>query len=81
MIFKLAKPDSKSEPQDIELDEIESRVNANEGESILYFDRENSDKALKKLVKHFDKLEKRVYIRQVKFGLDEKDFLHEIHIL
>jgi len=82
MVFKLAKSDLQSEPQSINLEEIENLVNAKEGESILYFDRENSEKAFKKLVQHFNKkLDMRVYIREVKFGLDEKDLLYEIHFL
>jgi hypothetical protein len=80
-MFKLAKVDLQSEPQSIELDGIENLISAKEGESILYFDRGNSKKALKKLVQHFDKLNKKVYIREVKFGLDDKDFLYEIHFL
>jgi hypothetical protein len=82
MVFKLAKSDLQSEPRSIELEEIEDLVNAKEGESILYFDRENSEKAFKKLVQHFNKkLDVNVYIREVKFGLDEKDLLYEIHFL
>ncbi len=80
MEYKLARADLTSEAKSVSLEEVERMVQ-NEVESILYFDRENSEKALNGLVKHFDKRDRNVYIREVRFGLDEKDYLYEVHIL
>jgi ABC-type Zn uptake system ZnuABC Zn-binding protein ZnuA len=81
MEFKLAREDLESEPIVITIEEIEERASS-EGEAIVYFDRSNSQKALNQLVKHFDKkFERSVYVREVRYGLDENDYLYEVHIL
>ncbi len=80
MEYKLAKTDLTSEIVKVTLEDIEKMLKSN-GETIIYFDRENQDKALNKLVKYFDKQNKSVYIREVKYGLDDSDFIYEIHIL
>jgi hypothetical protein len=80
MEYKLAKADFNSEAKIVTLEEVEGMLKSDR-ETIIYFDRDNSEKALNKLAKHFDEKDKSVYIREVRFGLDEKDSLYEIHIL
>jgi ABC-type Zn uptake system ZnuABC Zn-binding protein ZnuA len=81
MEFKLARENLTSEPQVVSVEYIEERANSEE-ETIIYFDRTNSQKALNQLVKHFDKkFERNVYVREVRYGLDEKDYLYEVHVL
>jgi hypothetical protein len=80
MEYKLAQVDVESEVKKVTLKEIEEISNTDKT-SIIYFDRTNTGKSLKLLVKHFDKQDKNVYIREVKFGLDENDYLYEVHIL
>jgi hypothetical protein len=33
------------------------------------------------LVEHFEEKEFSVYLREVKYGLDEGDYMYEVHIL
>jgi ribosomal protein L33 len=81
MKLKLARVDLESNPEVITLEEIENRASS-EGEAIIYFDRTNSQKSLNQLVKHFDKeFDKSVYFREVRYGLDEDDYIYEVHIL
>jgi len=80
MEYKLAQVDAESEAKKVTLEEIEEIAKIDKT-SIIYFDRSNSEKSLKSLVKHFDKQNKNVYLREVKFGLDENDYLYEVHIL
>ena len=80
MEYKLAQVDAESEPKIVTLGEIEELAKTDKA-SIIYFDRSNTEKSLKLLAKHFDKQDKNVYIREVKFGLDENDYLYEVHIL
>ncbi|EJF07338.1 hypothetical protein ThvES_00005830 [Thiovulum sp. ES] len=81
MEFKLARESLDSQPEVVNLDYIEKQAEK-EDETIIYLDRTNSQKVLNQLEKHFDKnFEKNVYRREVKFGLDENDYLYEVHIL
>jgi len=80
MEYKLAREDLTSEAKIVTLEEIEKMMKP-DGETIMYFDRTNPEKTLNKLVKHFDKQDKTVYIREVRYGLDEKDYIYEVHIL
>jgi hypothetical protein len=80
MEYKLAKVDLESDIEIVTIGEIEQRL-ASSKTFIIYLDRTNSEKSLKQLVKYFDKLDRNTYIREVKFGLDENDYLYEVHIL
>ncbi len=80
MELKLAREDLKSKPKKITLEKIEEMVKK-EGNKIFYFDRENSHKDLMELVDYFEKKGYSVYFREVKYGLDENDYIYEVHIL
>jgi len=49
--------------------------------SIFYFDKDNSHKDLKNLIEYFEGHEYSVYMREVKYGLNDEDFIYEIHIV
>ena len=78
MKLKLARASIDMKPKAIELDKIEEDL---EKKSIFYFDKENSHKELKTLIQHFEKKEYSVYMREVKFGLNDDEYLYEIHIV
>lgn len=80
MNLKLARTSLNEKPVSISLEKIEEAV-LNEGQKFFYFDRENTDKDLIKMVKHFEKKNIPIYHKRVKYGLDEQDFLHEVYIL
>jgi len=80
MEYKLVQVDVDSEAKTVTLEEVE-KLAKTEKANIIYFDRSNTEKSLKLLAKYFDKQDKNVYIREVKFGLDENDYLYEVHIL
>jgi hypothetical protein len=78
MKLKLARASVASKPKLIELNKIEEDL---EKKSIFYFDKENSHKELKSLIEHFEEKEYSVYMREVKFGLDDDEYLYEVHIV
>ena len=80
MELKLARENLKAKPKTIELEEIKEEVDK-EGNKIFYFDRENSHKSLMDLVDFFENEGYSVYFREVKYGLDENDYVYEVHIL
>ncbi len=80
MELKLAREDLKAKPKKITLEKIEEMVKK-EGNKIFYFDRENSHKDLMELVDYFEQRGYSVYFREVKYGLDENDYIYEVHIL
>lgn len=80
MELKLARTELNAKPKTISLEKIEAAV-AKDGQKIFYFDRDNSHKELISLVEHFEEKGLSVYHRTVRYGLDENDYMYEIHIL
>jgi len=78
MKLKLARASVTSKPKVIEIDKIEEDL---EKKSIFYFDKENSHKELKSLIEHFEEKAFSVYMREVKFGLNDDEYLYEVHIV
>ena len=78
MKLKLARASVTSKPKVIEVEKIEEDL---EKKSIFYFDKENSHKELKSLIEHFEGKEYSVYMREVKFGLDDDEYIYEVHIV
>jgi hypothetical protein len=80
MTLKLAKHDLNARQKNITLEDIE-KIMEKEGQKIFYFDHDNAHKDLVALVEHFEEKGYSVYLREVKYGLDENDYLYEVHIL
>lgn len=78
MKLKLARASSTAKPKVIEINKIEEEL---EKKSIFYFDKENSHKELKSLIEHFEEKEYSVYMREVKFGLNDDEYIYEVHIV
>ncbi len=78
MKLKLARASITAKPKMIELSKIEEDL---EKKSIFYFDKENSHKELKSLIEHFEEKEFSVYMREVKFGLNDDEYIYEVHIV
>ncbi len=80
MKLKLAKNSKNDESKSLSLGEI-SDIVASEGQKIFYFDQDNSHKNLVSLVEHFEEKGLSVYLKEIKFGLDESEYMYEVHIL
>jgi hypothetical protein len=78
MKLKLARTTLKAKPKTIELTKLEEEL---PGKSIFYFDKENSHKELKELIEYFEQKGYSVYMREVKYGLDENEYIYEVHII
>ncbi len=80
MKLKLAKNKVGDESKSVTMSEV-SDIVANEGQKIFYFDQDNSHKNLVSLVEHFEEKGLSVYLKEIKFGLDESEYMYEVHIL
>lgn len=78
--LKVARSSVNEKPKVISLKKIEEAVEQ-EGQNFFYFDKQNSHKQLIALVEYFEKKGLSVYHRVVKYGLDEDDYMYEVHIL
>jgi len=78
MKLKLARSSITSKPKVIEIDKLEEDLDK---KSIFYFDKDNSHKELKAMMTHFEDKDFSVYMREVKFGLDDDQYLYEVHIV
>lgn len=80
MELKLARTAIQGKPKPIKLEKLEE-ILEKDGQKIFYFDKENSHKDLVALVEYFEEKDFSVYFREVKYGLDENDYMYEVHIL
>ncbi len=80
MTLKLAKQDKDAKQKTLKLEDIAKEIEKS-GQKIFYFDQNNAHKDLVALVDFFEEKGYSVYLREVKFGLDENDYLYEVHIL
>ena len=80
MQLKLARTELSATPKSVKLEELEEQVQKS-CQKIFYFDRENSHKQLIALVEFFEEKGLSVYHRTVRYGLDENDYMYEVHIL
>ncbi|MCE3037329.1 hypothetical protein LW135_05720 [Helicobacter sp. faydin-H20] len=78
MELKLAKIDHNAESNTITLEEI---VKAAQSEKFFYFAQENKEKDLQKVMQNFIDKNRFVKLGKVSYGLDEKDFVYELHII
>ncbi|SFV56049.1 FIG00388607: hypothetical protein [hydrothermal vent metagenome] len=78
MKLKLARTTLKAKPKTVELKKLEEEL-ANK--SIFYFDKDNSHKEMIELIEHFEEKDYSVYMREVKYGLDENEYIYEVHIV
>ncbi len=78
MKLKLARTTLKSKPKTIELAKIEEMLPK---KSIFYFDKDNSHKEIMELIKYFEEKDFNVYMREVKYGLNEDEYIYEVHIV
>ena len=78
MKLKLARTSISAKPKAVDVDKLEEDLDK---KSIFYFDKENSHKDLKALIEHFEEKMYSVYMREVKFGLNDDEYLYEVHIV
>ena len=72
MKLKLARTTLKGKPRVVELEKLEEELSE---QSIFYFDKENSHKELKELIEYFEEKGYSVYMREVRYGLDENEYI------
>jgi hypothetical protein len=78
MKMKLARASITTKPKLMDILKIEEAL---EKKSIFYLDKDNSHKELKAFIEYFEEKEYSVYMREVKFGLNDDDFIYEVHIV
>ncbi len=80
MELKLARLELTGKPKTIDVDKILESIKNNEQE-IFYFDKSNSHKDIMEALKKFEKEGLNVYFREVRYGLDDDDYMYQAHIL
>ena len=80
MQLKLARTELASKPKSVKIEDLQAQVEKS-GQKIFYLDRENSQKDLAALVDLFDTKGCSVYQRIVRYGLNENEYMYEVHIL
>lgn len=76
----LARTESNEKQRKIKIDKIIEEVDA-QGQKIYYFDKENSHKDIMSLIETFESKGFNIYLRELKFGLADGEYMYEVHIL
>jgi hypothetical protein len=80
MELKTARIEPDMKPKKTDIKKIDELLEKNES-VILYFDRDNSHKDLLELQDHYEGQGKSFYMREVKYGLSDNEYMYEVHIL
>lgn len=80
MELLLAKNDSHDKQRKIKLEKIVEEVEE-AGQKIYYFDKDNSHKDIMSLVETFENKGFNIYLRELRFGLADNEYMYEVHIL
>ena len=80
MELKLARTELDSKPKKTDIAKIEHMLEK-EDSLILYFDRENSHNDLLELQDHFEEAGKSFYMKEVKYGLADNEYIYQVHII
>jgi hypothetical protein len=78
--IKLARASVGAKPKVVSLKKLEEDA-LGENQGFFYLDKENTHKQVLSLVQSFEKKGLSVYHKKVKYGLDEDDYMYEVHIL
>lgn len=80
MELKVARSEQKAKPKKIDVKKIDEML-VKDGSVIIYFDRDNSHKDLLALQDHFENEGSSFYMREVRYGLAENEYMYEVHIV
>ncbi len=80
MQIKLAREDLTKEPKAVDVDKLLAEIE--EKKPIIYYlDRTNNPKDIIAFAEKVEKTKANIYLREVKYTLDEEDYMYEVHIL
>jgi len=80
MELKTVRVEPDAKPKKTDIKKINELLEKNES-IILYFDRDNSHKDLLELQDYYEGEGKSFYMREVKYGLSDSEYMYEVHIL
>lgn len=80
MDLKLARVELDAKPKTISLDKLLAELEKDK-EKIFYFDKSNAHKDLVAAVEKFEEMGYSVYFKEIRYGLDEEDYMYQVHIL
>ncbi len=82
MELKTAAIDIAQNTKKEKIKDLNAQIDAQNQSSIfLYFDRENNHKDLQKAKAFLESQGKTVYMDEIRYGLDPKDFIYQFHII
>lgn len=80
MDLVLAKTKLEEKTHKVSLEKLIDKLNDDCGR-IFYFDKSNNHKDLLKAIKFFEEKGRKAYLSEIKYGMDGKDYIYEIHIV
>lgn len=80
MNIKLARKELNGKPEIVSVDSLIKGAKE-AGQKIFYFDKDNSHKDIMALADKFEKSGFSIYFREIRYGLDENDYMYEMHVI
>ena len=81
MELKLARVEIDSKPKTVKMEKILEKIEKDGGDKMFYFDKTNSHKDLVEFVENLEEFGLSVYFREIRYGLDEEDYIYQVHVL
>ncbi len=78
--IKKAKVALNKKTEQITFEQIEHELRERK-QTIIYLDKENNAKDIKKVIEHFNKAGCSVHCHEIYYGLDAEDYIYEMHII
>jgi len=78
MELKLARVELTAKPKAIALEKILEELDK-KGESMFYFDKSNPHKEVVALMDKLGEVGYNAYLKELRYGLDEDDYLYQVH--
>ncbi|MDR0665217.1 MAG: hypothetical protein LBF86_06830 [Helicobacteraceae bacterium] len=80
MELKLARTELTAKPKSVLIDKLLETIKQNNA-AIFYFDKTNSHKDLMAAIKKFEAEGFSAYLKEIRYGLDQEDYLYQVHVL
>lgn len=80
MELKIARSEISGKGKPVKLEKLIEEVKKEENK-IFYFDKSNSHKDLMEAVQKFEEEGYAVYFNEIRYGLDDDDYMYQVHIL
>ncbi|OPX26855.1 MAG: hypothetical protein B1H07_03340 [Campylobacteraceae bacterium 4484_166] len=80
MNILLAREELDQNPKKVTVESLKKQLD-HKTDKLFYFDKNNTHKQIMDLIESIEKDNYTVHFREIKYGLEEEDYMYELHVL